>query len=52
MRKGCHLTTRDGRRYLDLVAGLAVANVGHRHPQGGAGDQGTVRSLPARDPIR
>lgn len=31
--EGCHLTTRDGRRYLDLVSGLAVANVGHRHPR-------------------
>ncbi len=24
---------RDGKRYLDLVAGLAVNNVGHRHPK-------------------
>ncbi|MBK6629102.1 MAG: aspartate aminotransferase family protein [Flavobacteriales bacterium] len=31
--EGCHLTTRDGRRYLDLVSGLAVTNVGHRHPR-------------------
>lgn len=31
--EGCHLFTRDGRRYLDLVAGLAVNNVGHRHPK-------------------
>ena len=30
--EGCWITTRDGRKYLDLVAGLAVANVGHRHP--------------------
>lgn len=30
--EGCHLTDRSGRRYLDLVAGLAVNNVGHRHP--------------------
>lgn len=30
--EGCHLQTRDGKRYLDLVAGLAVNNVGHRHP--------------------
>ncbi|HEX2617294.1 MAG TPA: aspartate aminotransferase family protein [Flavobacteriales bacterium] len=30
--EGCHLITRDGRRYLDLVAGLAVNNTGHRHP--------------------
>ncbi|MBX2982249.1 MAG: aspartate aminotransferase family protein [Flavobacteriales bacterium] len=31
--EGCHLQTRDGKRYLDLVAGLAVNNVGHRHPK-------------------
>jgi len=31
--EGCWITTRDGSRYLDLVAGLAVANVGHRHPK-------------------
>lgn len=30
--EGCWLTARDGRRYLDLVAGLAVNNTGHRHP--------------------
>ncbi len=27
--EGRHLITRNGRRYLDLVAGLAVNNVGH-----------------------
>ncbi|HMC98352.1 MAG TPA: aspartate aminotransferase family protein [Flavobacteriales bacterium] len=31
--EGCWLTDRDGKRYLDLVAGLAVNNTGHRHPQ-------------------
>jgi acetylornithine/succinyldiaminopimelate/putrescine aminotransferase len=30
--EGCYLYDRDGKRYLDLVAGLAVNNVGHRHP--------------------
>jgi acetylornithine/succinyldiaminopimelate/putrescine aminotransferase len=30
--EGCYLTDRKGERYLDLVAGLAVNNVGHRHP--------------------
>lgn len=30
--EACWIHTRDGRRYLDLVAGLAVNNVGHRHP--------------------
>lgn len=29
--EGCWITDRDGKRYLDLVAGLAVCNVGHRH---------------------
>lgn len=31
--EGCWITDRDGKRYLDLVAGLAVCNVGHRHPK-------------------
>jgi acetylornithine/N-succinyldiaminopimelate aminotransferase len=31
--EGCWLTDRNGKRYLDLVAGLAVNNVGHRHPR-------------------
>lgn len=31
--EGCWLTDRSGMRYLDLVAGLAVNNVGHRHPK-------------------
>jgi acetylornithine/succinyldiaminopimelate/putrescine aminotransferase len=26
------LTTRDGRRYIDLMAGIGVNNVGHAHP--------------------
>lgn len=30
--EGCWLTDRSGMRYLDLVAGLAVNNTGHRHP--------------------
>lgn len=29
---GAVLTDRQGREYLDLIAGLAVNNVGHRHP--------------------
>lgn len=33
LAEGCHLTDSSGKRYLDLVSGLAVANVGHRHPQ-------------------
>ena len=31
--EGCHLHDRAGKRYLDLVSGLAVCNVGHRHPK-------------------
>lgn len=31
--EGCYLYDRQGKRYLDLVAGLAVNNVGHRHPK-------------------
>lgn len=31
--EGCHLYDRSGERYLDLVSGLAVTNVGHRHPR-------------------
>lgn len=31
--EGCHITARNGKQYLDLVAGLAVNNVGHRHPK-------------------
>lgn len=29
---GCHLTDRDGKRYLDLLSGLAVTSLGHSHP--------------------
>lgn len=31
--EGCTIRTTDGKRYLDLVAGLAVNNTGHRHPK-------------------
>ncbi|MGI8601145.1 MAG: aspartate aminotransferase family protein [Chitinophagaceae bacterium] len=30
---GCELTTADGKKYLDLIGGISVANVGHRHPK-------------------
>ena len=30
--EGCWLIDEDGRRYLDLVAGIAVVSLGHRHP--------------------
>jgi 4-aminobutyrate aminotransferase len=31
--EGCWVTDVDGRRYLDLGSGIAVTNVGHRHPR-------------------
>ena len=30
--EGCYLWDADEKRYLDLVAGLAVCNLGHAHP--------------------
>jgi len=31
--EGCHVTDADGRRYLDLYGGHAVALLGHGHPR-------------------
>ena len=31
--KGCRLTDVEGKRYLDLCAGIAVVSVGHCHPE-------------------
>lgn len=31
--RGAHLHAADGRRYLDLIAGIGVASVGHAHPE-------------------
>jgi len=31
--KGCELWDKDGRRWLDLCAGVAVCSVGHAHPR-------------------
>ena len=31
--RGCTLKTADGRLYLDMTSGIAVANVGHCHPK-------------------
>lgn len=31
--EGSYLYTTDGKAYLDMIAGLSVANIGHRHPQ-------------------
>ncbi len=30
---GCWLYARDGRRYLDFISGIGVANLGHGHPR-------------------
>jgi acetylornithine/N-succinyldiaminopimelate aminotransferase len=30
--EGCYIYDKAGKRYLDLISGIAVANVGHRHP--------------------
>ena len=31
--QGCWVTTKDGQRYLDLAAGIAVNSTGHSHPR-------------------
>ncbi len=31
--EGVWLTARDGNRWLDLVSGISVSNIGHRHPK-------------------
>jgi acetylornithine/N-succinyldiaminopimelate aminotransferase len=31
--KGCLLWDKDGKEYFDLIAGISVCNVGHRHPK-------------------
>jgi acetylornithine/N-succinyldiaminopimelate aminotransferase len=30
--EGCELTDASGKKYLDLIGGISVANTGHRHP--------------------
>lgn len=30
---GCHLWDSSGKQYIDLIGGISVANVGHRHPK-------------------
>lgn len=30
--EGCFLWDTSGKRYLDLISGIAVSNIGHRHP--------------------
>jgi acetylornithine/succinyldiaminopimelate/putrescine aminotransferase len=31
--EGCYLHGPAGKRYLDLISGISVSNVGHRHPK-------------------
>jgi acetylornithine/succinyldiaminopimelate/putrescine aminotransferase len=31
--EGVYLYSPDGKRYMDLISGIAVANIGHRHPR-------------------
>ncbi len=30
--EGCYIFDTSGKRYLDLISGIAVTNIGHRHP--------------------
>jgi acetylornithine/N-succinyldiaminopimelate aminotransferase len=30
--EGCFIYTTDGKRYTDLISGIAVSSLGHRHP--------------------
>src|SRR3954468_20526082 len=31
--EGCELTDASGKKFIDLIGGISVANVGHRHPK-------------------
>src|SRR5687768_2718011 len=31
--EGCEMWDADGKKYIDLIGGISVANVGHRHPK-------------------
>ena len=31
--EGVYLYAQDGKRYIDLISGIGVSNVGHRHPK-------------------
>ena len=31
--EGCKLFGADGKEYIDLIGGISVCNVGHRHPK-------------------
>src|SRR5215210_1426816 len=31
--EGCEMWDANGKKYLDLIGGISVANIGHRHPK-------------------
>ena len=31
--EGCYVFDKDGNKFLDLIAGISVGNLGHRHPR-------------------
>jgi 4-aminobutyrate aminotransferase-like enzyme len=31
--EGVYLYSPDGKRYMDLISGIGVSNIGHRHPK-------------------
>ena len=31
--EGCYLYSSDGKKYVDLISGIAVSSLGHRHPE-------------------
>ena len=31
--EGVYLIDTSGKRYMDLISGISVSNVGHRHPK-------------------
>ena len=44
--EGVHLWDADGKQYLDCMAGIAVASVGHANPRLAAAMQGRVAARP------
>lgn len=31
--EGCYIYTKDGKKFVDLISGIAVSSLGHRHPK-------------------
>jgi putrescine aminotransferase len=31
--EGIYMTSTDGKKYMDLISGIGVSNIGHRHPR-------------------